>query len=120
MVWQLSKAFAAGSLAGSDPTLSGTTPDACVPPNGTQEINGGCTYGINCGGSCTSDNVWVGGPLDEACHEHDKCLADPAYDQYKSSTSCSVGGQPNCNCDAELARRAWEVGACACTCARCC
>ena len=93
--------------------------DASIPCPTVQEFTGGCTWGSNCGGSCTSDTYDPNDPLDTACYMHDKCLDDSAYDQYNSAWSCAFSGEVNCNCDTELARAAWEVGAQrgACTCA---
>ena len=78
-----------------------------------QEWSGGCLYGLNCGGGCVSDTYWEGDPLDQACYQHDRCLDDtsPEQTQYYSSWSCEASGRVNCNCDTELARKAWDVSA---------
>lgn len=56
-----------------------------------------CIYGSNCGMNCEHDSYDESDPLDEACYEHDRCLADAASDEDK------------CACDDTLISAADEV-----------
>lgn len=96
----------------------------------SQEVFGGCVYGENCGGRCSSlqpngkrryKNVPNGepDPLDYACMVHDKCLQDysPKITQYDATWNSephigcrfTKSSRHNCHCDAELVRKAEEV-----------